>query len=202
MEVKALVPIIVATLMVASSAEAVVLCAKPRSDGTFSTSVKVREACKAGETQLDAAQIGAQGPQGPVGPSEAWVGETAGRMPMFLGNQQLASIDVPPGEYTVQTFVRFIADPGVAEASVSCELIASPIGEIDVSGWSPITNAPFQQFDMPLLGWARLPGGGTIVLECDAFSSDPLELRLGYNPSPLVATRVGAVLPLPPPPGD
>ena len=92
------------------------LCAKPRSDGTYNASVKVREACKAGETQLDAAEIGAQGP---VGPSEAWVGETDGRMPMFLGNQQLAAIDVPPGEYTVQTFVRIIADPGIAEASVS-----------------------------------------------------------------------------------
>ena len=71
MVVKRLIPIIVATIFVASSAEAVVLCAKPRSDGTFNTSVKAREACKTGETQFDAAQIGAQGPQGPVGPSEA-----------------------------------------------------------------------------------------------------------------------------------
>jgi hypothetical protein len=60
--------------------------------------------------------IGAQGPQGPVGPSEAWVGETNGRTPMLLGNQQLASIDVPPGEYTVQTFVRILANPGIAQA--------------------------------------------------------------------------------------
>jgi hypothetical protein len=123
-------------------------------------------------------------------------------MPMFLGDQQLAAIDVPLGEYTVQTFVRLVADPGVAEASVSCELIASPIGEIDVAGWSPPTHTVFQQCDMPMLGWARLAGGGTIILECDAFSSDPLDLRLGYNVSPLVATRVGSVLPLPPPPGD
>ena len=88
-----------------------------------------------------------------------------------------------------------LCDPGVAEASVSCELIASPGSEIDVAGWSPIVGAPFQQYDMPMLGWARLPGGGTIKLECDMFSSDPLDLRLGYNESPLVATRVGAVLP-------
>ena len=202
MVVKALISIIVATIFVASSAEAVVLCAKPRADGTFNTSVKVRETCKTDETQLDAAAIGAQGPQGPVGPSEAWVGETDGRMPMFLGNQQLASIDVPAGEYTVQTFVRILADPGIAQSVVNCELIASPIGEIDVAGWSPPIDTVFQQYDIPMLGWARLPGGGTIILECDAFSSDPLELRLGYNVSPLVATRVGAVLPLPPPPGD
>jgi hypothetical protein len=53
-----------------------------------------------------------------------------------------------------------------------------------------------------MLGWARLPGGGTIILTCDSFFSDPLQPRLGYNPSPLVATRAGSILLLPPPPGD
>src|SRR5262245_20231322 len=50
-------------------AQAVVLCAKPRSDGTFNTSVRIREACKAGETQLDPGALGLQGPQGPTGPA-------------------------------------------------------------------------------------------------------------------------------------
>jgi len=202
MVVKALVAIVVATVFAASSSEAVVLCAKPRSDGTFNTSVKVREACKAGETQLDAAQIGAQGPQGPVGPSEAWTGSSGGMMPMFDGNQLLASINVPPGEYVVQTSVRFIADPGAGQSTVNCELIAVPGQEIDVAGWTPQSFTVFEQYDLPMLGWARLPGGGTIRLECSTFNSDPLDLRIGYNESPIVATMVGAVLPLPPPPGD
>jgi hypothetical protein len=47
---------------------AAVLCAKPRSDGTFSTSVRVRETCRASETQLDAAALGLQGAPGPQGP--------------------------------------------------------------------------------------------------------------------------------------
>jgi hypothetical protein len=85
---------------------------------------------------------------------------------------------------------------------VNFQLIAWPIGEIDDAGWSPPIDTVFQHYDMAMLGWARLPGGGTIILECDVFSADPLELRLGYNISPLVATRVGAVLPLPPPPSD
>jgi hypothetical protein len=52
-------------------AEAVVLCAHPRSDGTFNTSVKIRETCKPAETQLDPVALGLQGPpgsQGPLGP--------------------------------------------------------------------------------------------------------------------------------------
>ncbi len=47
--------------------DAVVLCAKPRADGTFSTSIKIREACRAGEMQLDAAALGLQGPTGTPG---------------------------------------------------------------------------------------------------------------------------------------
>jgi hypothetical protein len=40
------------------SAGAAVLCAKPRKDGSFNTGVKIREACKPGEVQLDAAAVG------------------------------------------------------------------------------------------------------------------------------------------------
>lgn len=68
MATKSLLSIIVVTIFLASTADAVVLCAKPRSDGTYNTSVKIREACKDNETQLDAAQIGVQGEQGPEGP--------------------------------------------------------------------------------------------------------------------------------------
>src|SRR5262245_18022652 len=57
-----------------SRADAVVLCAKPRADGTFSTSVKIREACRTSETRLDPGALGLQGPPGatgPVGPTGA-----------------------------------------------------------------------------------------------------------------------------------
>ena len=47
-----------AVLMAAATASAAVLCAKPRKDGTFNTGVKIREACKPGEVQLDAAAVG------------------------------------------------------------------------------------------------------------------------------------------------
>jgi hypothetical protein len=55
-------------LLIATAADAAVLCAKPRKDGTFSTSVKIREGCKTAEVQLDPAALGLQGPPGPQGP--------------------------------------------------------------------------------------------------------------------------------------
>jgi hypothetical protein len=48
---------------------AVVLCARPRADGTFNTTVKIRQACAPRETQLDPGVLGLQGPPGQQGPS-------------------------------------------------------------------------------------------------------------------------------------
>lgn len=45
------------------SVDAVVLCARQK-DGTFNTAVKIREACKTHETQLDPGALGLQGPPG------------------------------------------------------------------------------------------------------------------------------------------
>lgn len=47
---------------------AVALCAKQRSDGTFNSSVRIREACKAREAQLDPPALVLQGSDGPPGP--------------------------------------------------------------------------------------------------------------------------------------
>jgi len=54
-------------LFVGSTAHAVVLCAKARSDGTFSTAIKIRENCWPKETQLDPLALGLQGPAGSQG---------------------------------------------------------------------------------------------------------------------------------------
>lgn len=43
------------------------MCAKPKNDGTFSTSVKIRQACKASEVALDPVALGLQGPKGDKG---------------------------------------------------------------------------------------------------------------------------------------
>src|SRR5262245_13629410 len=48
----------VLALVVATTADAAVLCAKPKRDGTFNGGVKIREACKSGETVLDPAALG------------------------------------------------------------------------------------------------------------------------------------------------
>jgi hypothetical protein len=49
---------LVAFLVWSESAGAVVLCARPKRDGTFSTSLKVREACKPTETLFTAGALG------------------------------------------------------------------------------------------------------------------------------------------------
>jgi hypothetical protein len=56
------------SLVPGSSGDAVMLCARPRSDGTFSTSLKIREACQTRETPLDPLALGLTGPPGPAGP--------------------------------------------------------------------------------------------------------------------------------------
>ena len=58
---------LLALLTFAPLADAVVLCAKPKKNGTFNTSVMIREACRKSETQLDLAALGVQGLQGPQG---------------------------------------------------------------------------------------------------------------------------------------
>jgi hypothetical protein len=45
-------------LAIATSSRSAVLCAKPRQDGTFSSSVKIRQACKRNEVQLQPEAVG------------------------------------------------------------------------------------------------------------------------------------------------
>jgi hypothetical protein len=52
-------------LALARAVDAVVLCARPRANGTFNTAVKIRQTCLKGETQLDPGALGLQGPPGP-----------------------------------------------------------------------------------------------------------------------------------------
>ena len=50
--------LIVGPLLTANIARAAVLCAKPRKDGTFNSSVKIREACKQNEVELAPGLVG------------------------------------------------------------------------------------------------------------------------------------------------
>src|SRR5262245_29723199 len=67
MMVRVVALLILVLVVSAASASAVVLCAKPRPDGTFNTSVRIRETCRPNERQLDPAALGLQGPPGPTG---------------------------------------------------------------------------------------------------------------------------------------
>ena len=48
-------------------AEAVVLCPRSRRDGTFKTTIKIRESCRPRETQLVPLALGLEGQPGPPG---------------------------------------------------------------------------------------------------------------------------------------
>jgi hypothetical protein len=54
-------------LALATPVVGVMLCARPRTDGTYNATVKIRELCKPSERQLDPVALGLQGPQGPQG---------------------------------------------------------------------------------------------------------------------------------------
>jgi hypothetical protein len=54
-------------LGIATPVVAVMLCARPRTDGTYNATVKIRELCKLSEHQLDPVALGLQGPPGPQG---------------------------------------------------------------------------------------------------------------------------------------
>jgi hypothetical protein len=52
---------------IGTNALAVVLCARQKPDGTFSAGVRIREACRPSEAQLDPVTLGLQGPPGTPG---------------------------------------------------------------------------------------------------------------------------------------
>jgi hypothetical protein len=61
---------VIGTLLVGiGSAQAVDLCARQRADGTFNTTVKIREVCKSSEVPIDLGALGVEGPPGPQGPA-------------------------------------------------------------------------------------------------------------------------------------
>jgi len=55
---RSLVAAVLISSLFAASSTAAVLCAKPRRDGLFNGSVKIREACRRGETQLAPEDVG------------------------------------------------------------------------------------------------------------------------------------------------
>jgi hypothetical protein len=80
--------VMVGLLLLAGNARAVVLCARPRADGSFNTTIKIRQACSAHETQLEPGALGLQGPKGDKGDAGA---------PGDPGPQGLPGLQGPPG---------------------------------------------------------------------------------------------------------
>lgn len=113
-------PLLVAIALLTGTAHAVVLCARQRPDGTFSAAVKIREACRATEQQLDPAALGLQGPPGPAGtPGEPGPTGPAG---------PAAAVTVRDGAGTiVGTWKSTAARNGHAVLTLSGNAVAIPV---------------------------------------------------------------------------
>lgn len=112
----------------AGSADAVVLCARPKKDGTFSTTVKIREVCRLHETQLDPGALGLQGPPGSPGPSGVSQGytkavnfNTVGSMSVGFSETIVLQMDLPPGSFVVDGKVELVNSSG-SDAQLYCRI--------------------------------------------------------------------------------
>lgn len=112
------------------AANAVMLCARARPDGSFNTNVKIREACSPTERMLDAASLGLQGPQGPQGPkgdpgtgaSDVFTHAGNGINPLSATQYaSLGSIELPAGSYSMVVQAEFAQDDSTF-AQGSCQL--------------------------------------------------------------------------------
>ncbi len=59
--------VVLLAIILVTSADAAVLCARLRAGGTFSSGLAIRETCKRNETQVNPSALGLQGPPGPPG---------------------------------------------------------------------------------------------------------------------------------------
>lgn len=116
---------IVVTLAVTSTAQAaVVLCAKARPDGLFSSTVKVRSgSCRASEQQLDPGPLGLQGPAGPPGACECSTTSTT------VATTTTTTVPTPPAESLNVPFCGMGAPQTVAAYSGLLGVTVTGTGE-------------------------------------------------------------------------
>jgi hypothetical protein len=142
-----------------TSAYGVVLCARPRTDGTFNTTVRIREACKANEVQLNPGALGLQGPAGPRGPGLV-VKDTGG---IVVGavldawsspNIQIQSLSVARDMGSGQVDVLRLTRDGIVDDGNPSFIYESP----DCTGQAYLDISASPQ---PILGIAVTHGGTT-----------------------------------------
>lgn len=145
-------------------ARAVVLCAKQRPDGTFNSSVKIREACRASEVALDPVALGLQGPPGPEGPAGAsGAGVVRDQIGAFVGNVVGQSIEGT----TVFRYVGPLA-------------VAFRIGRNGLSSRIDGGFAAFESADCSGAPWLqplRYPEPNPVLVEASAISGTTLFYR-------------------------
>jgi hypothetical protein len=170
------VAILAATVLsaAASVASGVVLCAKQRADGTFNSSVKIREACQGRETELDPAALGLQGPAGERGPSDGFtdVEDGPATLPASANWWQsgdpdaatpavVAEISLPAGSYVIRAKAFFANKDCRNPASVACGLEAGTAqdssGDLELEFCdSRVAIVSFLSHEFPEAGTVRL----------------------------------------------
>jgi hypothetical protein len=126
-----------------ASADAAVLCARRRSDGTFNGNVAIREVCRESETRLDPVSLGLQEPSGPQGPASLdGIACDTGSLDA-PGGQTVSSVDAATGLMTLHCVsastnpvlaVGLLAGPRVCNSFGFCFVTRLAVREVDASG--------------------------------------------------------------------
>ncbi len=106
--------LLIGTVLLAADAHAMVLCTSSRGSGT----VRVREVCRANETQLDPVALGLQGPPGTTGTTGA-IGAGAFVLKDSMGNivgPIVAGVSLPAAQVAVVVDGRQLLIDGVTTA--------------------------------------------------------------------------------------
>jgi hypothetical protein len=148
---------------------------------------------------------GATGPAGPTGPSDAYVAPFGGFSPFPVGEQTLASLDLPAGDYVIDALLRLRGSVVTEDpASFFCQLVAqgsvgAQLDVVDVTFFASESGTAVKV--SPLRGWISAPGAITVHLDCELFDNAGAD-SIGVDESSMVAVRYGTLHTPPEPPPD
>lgn len=179
---------------IASTANAVVLCARARGDGTFNTSVKIREACRPTETQLHPVALGLQGPAGPIGPS----GPTGSVGPQGPAGPAAVVKDANGALVGVVVGTAPIGDPVSAQPPGNGTTVIRRVGSVPIEFY--VTDTGFPEMEHAGLEFSNANCTGAPMVVVVAWVTAPLVARAvvvkgttAYYPTgPLVPGLYGA----------
>ncbi len=174
-------------------AEGVVLCAKPRANGTYSTTMKVREACVGKETTLDPAALGLQGPPGPPGPSASLrILDSADSAVGHAAGPSAVVVAAPSGPLLLNVAPSGFIDHGA---------LAYQNGICAGAAFIPPASPSFVEAPAVRAGVAFLRSGASALIHIESYSTMPgacIALNADFELHPTTTLDLGTLGFLPP----